>query len=128
MPFVVYLLWFTEIDPNSNNAFHWALFIAPAENHLIGFKYDVRRDNNGNWTSQPMRYQMRQSRRLGGVFFLGSINDANPLIQIMTATPLPVEGENCQTWVWKVVIRAVELGILPNTALAQLALVPVRRT
>jgi hypothetical protein len=57
---------------------------------------------------------------------LGSISDVESFKAMMLATPLPSVGENCQSWVRKVVQEAVRQRMLPASATAQAQTVPIR--
>lgn len=128
MSFTVYALWFKNRDPSSRNDFHWSIFIRPTSN-LVGTKYDAYNVGGPQWalSSAPL-YTMDQSVSFGGHVLLGYINDVAALERVMASTPLPIPGENCQTWIWKVVRTAISLGLLPATALQQLSTLPVRPT
>ena len=58
--------------------------------------------------------------------YLGSISDVEWFKVMMLATPLPSIGENCQSWIWKVVQKAVIQGKLPVSATAKAEAVPTR--
>lgn len=51
-------------------------------------------------------------------------NSSEDLQNLMLGTPLPNTGENCQTWVTKVVEDAVQLGYLGESVLEKLQTVP----
>jgi hypothetical protein len=57
---------------------------------------------------------------------LGTISDVEAFKALMLDTPLPSTGENCQSWIRRVVKRAVDLGSLPTDAAAQVETVPIR--
>jgi len=57
---------------------------------------------------------------------LGTISDVETFKALMLDTPLPSTGENCQSWIRRVVKRAVDLGSLLRGAGAQVEIVPIR--
>ena len=71
-------------------------------------------------------YQIQQSVNFGDVIMLGSISDVEGFKVLMLATPLPSIGENCQSWIRKVVREAVRQGKLPASATAKVETVPIR--
>jgi hypothetical protein len=67
MSFQVYVLWFKNADPASQNDYHWSLFIAPVRSWK-GVKYDTVSSTNVSGTlewnySHLPGYTMRQSQR-----------------------------------------------------------------
>jgi len=123
----VYILWFGN---NTGNDYHWSLFVAPI-NSTKGVKYDALSSTNlsnvleWNYSHLP-GYDMRQSSSFGDSVMLGVITDVEGFKTLMLSTPLPISGENCQTWVRKVVQEAVKQKSLPTSATVQIGTVPVR--
>jgi len=126
----VSILWFHNRDSNSNNDYHWSIFICPA-NSAIGTKYDafatIAEDGDFSWEpSQALNYNEQQSAYLGGSFELGYISDENSFAELMLSVPMPGSGENCQTWVTNVVAKAVQQRVLPKSANKVVKEIPVR--
>src|SRR5271169_34238 len=119
----VYILWFKNSDPASQNDYHWSFFVIPI-NSSHGVKYDTVSSTNNlgilEWYySHLPHYEMQQSSSFGGRIMLGYINDVEGFKTSMLATPLPGAGENCQSWIKRAVQEAVNRGLLPASAKAQ---------
>jgi len=119
------ILWFQNQDKSSLNDYHWSLFVSPVDNKT-GTKYDVFYVGNEQWTpSYSPDFNLSETADLGGCFSLGDIA-AEKFLEIMLETSLPGQAENCQTWVRKVIQKAVQKRVLPSNAATTLASVPIR--
>jgi len=119
------VLWFENQDKASLNDYHWSLFITPPDTET-GTKYDVFYVGNEQWTrSYSPDFNLSETPDLGGRFFLGNV-DSEKFMEIMVETALPGQGENCQSWVRKVVQKAVQKRVLPANVVRTLANIPIR--
>ena len=130
MPLRVSILWFHNRESNSNNDYHWSLFVCPADS-TRGTKYDAfatsAEDGSLGWRpSRALNYDENQSALLGGSFELGYIRDEESFVELMLSVPMPGSGENCQTWVSNVVVEAVQQGVLSKSAKKVVKEIPIR--
>jgi len=130
MSYRVSILWFNNRDPDSENDYHWSVFVNPV-NSTRGTKYDAfaSTDDDGTmrWSySHAPNYDERQSALFGGSIKLGNISDVDSFLELMLSTELPGSDENCQTWVTNVVTEAVRKRMLPKSANKLVNDVPVR--
>jgi hypothetical protein len=128
MSFQVSVLWFKNATSDSRNDYHWSLFISPAAS-VQGTKYDAVNSGIGvtewNYSYLP-NYNKTQSALFGGEVVMGIITSEEAFKALMLSTPLPTDGENCQTWISNVVYNAVQQGILNEAASQAIQSVPVR--
>jgi hypothetical protein len=130
MSFQVSVLWFKNANSDSRNDYHWSLFVSPAAS-AQGTKYDAvnseRRIGTIEWNySYLPNYNKTQSALFGGEVVMGIITSEETFKALMLSTPLPKDGENCQTWISNVVHNAVQQGILNKAASQAIQSMPVR--
>ena len=92
----------------------------------MGTKYDAFSTGSDAWAlSYVPNYGKAQSQHYGGAIPLSNVDEEKMKVR-MTETALPTRGENCQTWITKVVAAAVRNGDLPSTATEAVKQVPTR--
>jgi hypothetical protein len=127
----VCVLQFTQAIP----VLHWSIYLQ-SDSERGGPVYDVwyhphqarwqRKESRANQvTHQSSMWEgNRPSGGYHGGTVLGTIDDRYAFQTIVRSTPLPGYGENCQTWVEKVVSTAINQGLLDFESLEKLYQVP----
>ena len=133
--YTVSILWFQNQDRTSLNDYHWSLLLVPVSDIRLqdsrkGTKYDIFHAGNDQWTrSYTSNFCTGENAAdIGGLVCLGNAV-AEEFMEIMQETPFPQRGENCQSWVRKVVQQAIEQRVFyaDSTSLREmLGAVPIR--
>jgi len=105
----------------------WVIFVKPAH-ATLGTLHDVTMQPPGiKWTySSIPNYKVDAEELYLGYMRLGSVKDVAAFEEIIKSAEMPNSNESCQDWVRKVIEEAVKNEQLPESALSQLAKVPMR--
>ena len=107
---------------------HWLLFLAPQRGSNIGSAYDVvDNDKSAKWERRNRdNHDISESGTFQDKLVLGRIEDekGEDFENVIDETPLPVEGEDCQTYVMNVVKKLVEKNIVHKLALTYMTQAP----
>jgi hypothetical protein len=120
--FELWVLWYNGI---SGFPLHWSLFVCVAGSNK-GNRHDVVSAETSGRPRFTRRYKENydktQSSNVLGSLKLHDLPDPAAFEEIVTSRAMPLldRNENCQTWIWNVVRKAVGDGKLDAAALTQL--------
>jgi hypothetical protein len=126
MPFL-YIAYHHNWSGESDFRRHWLLLLTTERGSNTGTAYDVTQDEHEAWIS---RCKDNQDISASGTYqdkvVLGVVDDSKlkQLREIITEIALPDEGEDCQDWVKKAVIKLVGGKVLPSRAIDLMKLAP----
>jgi hypothetical protein len=123
--FEVSLLWYKGAE---GLPVHWAIFVSVPDAPEWDY-YDVKTADTPftpRWEREYRdSYDVRKSNSLGGRVFLGYTSDPAEMEDVIKRQALPnILTENCQSWVWRVIRKAVEKEILDSSAIDNLEEAP----
>jgi hypothetical protein len=120
--FDIYILWYKGI---TGMPLHWSFFVC-APGSVVGNKYDVTTKDTPLTPRLQHHYvdgyDRKQWDSMPGYHRLGVLEEPADFQEIVMGTPPPtdLEHENCQTWIWKVIRKAVTKDTLDKTVTKEL--------
>jgi hypothetical protein len=128
--FKLWLLWYKGVT--AGHPLHWALFVSVSGNDKVGRRYDaitVETPGRPRFRARCTEtYDRSKSSHILGLHPLCDVPDPTEFHELAMSPTIPVplfeHGEDCQTWIWKVVLKAIKERKISATAETELKKVP----